>query len=329
MSKTETPITSNTKRIDNLFRMAVFAHVVAAGSFTAAADELDLSRSAISKAVSILEEWLGVRLLYRTTRRLALTEEGRIFNEHCKRILAEAEAAELATTHLQSVPHGTVRISAPVSFGQMQLNRILPAFMERYPDLNVEIDYSDHFVDVIDAGYDVVIRVTPELQDSSLVARRIATSERFVVAAPRYIAVHGYPKTPDEVVDHNCIIYSLSPKPKIWTMIDTEGNCQQICISGNLTVNKGEAVLKAAVEGLGIARLPSFMCTKEIADGRLVRLLTDITLPPLGIYTIYPHKQYLANKVRIFVDFLVEHFTVIHRPPYCDREQKLNRAAES
>lgn len=182
--------------MDKLTSMAVFAKVVEAESFTGAAAQLGLSKSAVSKAVSALEDRLGARLLNRTTRRLALTEVGRAFYERCARIVAEAEEAELAVTHLQDSPRGTLRVNAPVSFGVLHLGPALAAFMPRYPELKVDLAFTDRYVDLIEEGVDVAVRIAGRLEDSSLIARRLADNEMVVVASPAYWERHGRPRRP-------------------------------------------------------------------------------------------------------------------------------------
>ncbi len=288
--------------------MIIFAHVAAADSFTRAADKLQMPRSMVSKAVSTLEEGLGVRLLYRTTRQLSLTEEGRVFNEYCKRILAEAEAAEQALAQLSAAPQGRLRISCPSSFGSLWLNPILSNFMQRYPGLAIDVDYNDNIVDMVETGFDAVIRVTPELPDSSLIARRLTTTERLLVATPSYCRDHGTPRTPDELKEHNCIIYNGCANPDRWAIVECDGKSREVHVSGLLSANTGEAVRSAAVHDVGIARLPSFLCASDLAAGRLIRILDRVSLPDCGIFVLYPHKHHLAAKVRVFIDFLLEHF---------------------
>jgi DNA-binding transcriptional LysR family regulator len=190
-------------RMDKLTGMAVFAQVVDAESFTRAAVRLGMSKSAVSKAVSALEDRLGARLLNRTTRRLSLTEVGRAFYERCARIVAEAEEAELAVTRLQEGPRGTLRVNAPLSFGILHLGPALAAFMCRHPDLAVEMELADRFVDVIEEGYDVVVRIAESLPDSSLIARRITDNEMIICASPDYWARRGRPRVPEELTQHD------------------------------------------------------------------------------------------------------------------------------
>ena len=291
--------------LDKLPNMAIFAHVVATNSFTQTAQELNLSRSKVSKSITTLEASLGVRLLYRTTRCLTLTDEGRAFNERCTRMLAEAEAAEQTAAHLQDKPHGTLTLSVPPYLGIIKLNQILPSFMKRYPELIVDIEFNESFVDVIKEGCDLAIRVAHELHTSSLVARRIAESKLNIVASPSYCREHECPETLQDLAQHNCIIYRGTSASKRWTAIGLDGKKEYVEIKGTLNTNRSDFELQAALDGIGIARLPDFVCGPDLAAGRLIRLLENVTLPPLGIYTVYPQRQYLPAKVRVFIDFLV------------------------
>jgi DNA-binding transcriptional LysR family regulator len=306
--------------MDKLTGMAVFARVIDAGSFTAAAAQLGMSKSAVSKAIAALEDRLGARLLNRTTRRLALTEVGRAFYERCARIVAEAEEAELAVTHLQLTPRGTLRVNAPVSFGALHLGPALAGFLVRYPELKVEIELTDRFVDLLEEGYDVAVRIAT-LPDSSLIARRITANEAVVCASPAYWQRHGRPSVPQDLADHACVTYAYNPNPHEWPFLDADGRPVTVRVDGPLHTNNGDAALHAALAGLAVVRLPRFICAPDLAAGRLEAVLNDALPPPNGIYAIYPHSRHLSAKVRAFVDFLLEHFG-----PGCDWEHPPARA---
>jgi DNA-binding transcriptional LysR family regulator len=308
--------------MDKLTGMAVFARVVDAGSFTAAAIQLGMSKSAVSKAIAALEDRLGARLLNRTTRRLALTEVGRAFYQRCARIVAEAEEAELAVTHLQVAPRGTLRVNAPVSFGTLHLGPALADFLARYPELKVEIELTDRFVDLLEEGYDVAVRIASALPDSSLVARRITVNEAVVCASPTYWRRHGRPRAPQDLTRHACITYAYNPNPHEWAFLDPDGRPLTVRVDGPLHTNNGDAALHAALAGLAVVRLPRFICAPDLAAGRLEAVLDDALPPPNGIYAIYPHSRHLSAKVRAFVDFLLERFG-----PGCDWEHPPARAA--
>ncbi len=301
--------------MDRLAGMAVFARVVEAESFTVAAAQLGMSKSAVSKAIAALEDRLGARLLNRTTRRLALTEVGHAFYERCARVVAEAEEAELAVTRLQEVPRGTLRINAPVSFGALHLGPALTDFMRRYPDLRIEIEFTDRFVDLIEEGWDVAVRIAT-LPDSSLIARKLADAELIVCAAPSYWQRRGRPSVPQDLAGHDCITYAYQATPNEWPFAGADGQRFGVRVKGPLHSNNGDMAQRAALAGLAVAALPRFLCGPELAAGRLERVLAEWMPRPPGIYALYPHNRHLSAKVRVFVDFLVERFG-----PGCDWDQ--------
>ncbi|HEX5079113.1 MAG TPA: LysR family transcriptional regulator [Geminicoccaceae bacterium] len=292
--------------MDKLTGMAVFARVVEARSFSAAAAQLGMSRSAVSKAIVGLEDRLGARLLHRTTRRLALTEVGQAFYERCARIVAEAEDAELAVSQLQAAPRGTLRLNAPLSFGILHLAPTLPDFMQRYPELRVEIDLADRTVDLIEEGYDLAVRIGA-LPDSSHIARRLADNHMLVCAAPAYWRRRGAPREPRDLARHACITYAYQRSPDHWPFVGP-GGAFSVRVDGPLLSNNGDLALIAALAGLGVAVLPCFLCGPYLTDGRLEPVLCDWMPPPTGIHAVYPHGRHLSVKVRAFVDFLVERF---------------------
>ena len=292
----------------SLADMAVFARVVEAEGFTAAARSLGLSKSAVSKQVARLEADLGVRLLQRTTRRLSLTGEGATFFEGCQRMLAEASAAERSVTHLAGGVRGRLRINAPMSFGILHLAPALPAFQARHPELAVELILNDRRVDLIEEGFDVGLRIGG-LPSSSLIARRLAGSRPAVCASPDYLARNGRPETPEDLRNHHCLLYSYLDPPKLWRF-QSAGGARRVTVEGPLETNNGEALLQAALAGLGITRLPSFIVGPALCDGRLIELLKDWQDPrEPAIYVVYPERRHLAPKVRAFVDFVAERIT--------------------
>jgi len=292
--------------MDKLTGMAVFAKVAERQSFTAAARDLGLSKSAVSKQVQRLEDRLGVRLLNRTTRRLHLTESGQAFFERAGRIVEEAEEAELAVTRLHGEPRGTLRINAPMTFGINHLSPCLPNFMNRYPDLAIDIAFNDRQVDLIEEGFDVGIRIA-KLSDSSLIARKLSPCRLAVVATPEYWDQHGRPKHPNQLKSHDCLIYSHRLSPDEWTFEGEEGQIT-VPITGRMRGDNGDALLELTRAGLGIYRCPTFMSGESIAKGKLEAVLEEYETQDISVYAIWPHNRHLSTKVRAFVDFLVERF---------------------
>jgi DNA-binding transcriptional LysR family regulator len=300
---------------DHLAAMAVFARVVEEESFTAAAGELGLSKSAVSKQVGRLEDRLGVRLLNRTTRRISLTEAGAAFYERCRRMVAEAEAAEDAVMHLASAPRGLLRINAPMSFGLQHVVPALPLFLDSYPELHVDLVLNDRYVDLVEEGFDMGVRIG-RLADSSLIARRLASSRRLVVAAPRYLERQGWPRTPRDLRDHDCLIYAYQAERAGQWRFRGDDLPVHVEVAGRLRANNGDALREAAVAGLGIALMPTFIAGDDLRAGRLVHLLPGWREEGEGdVYAVYPASRNLSPKVRVFVDFLAGRFG---DPPYWD-----------
>ena len=292
--------------MENLAGMAVFAKVVEAKSFTAAAAQLGISKSAVSKQVSRLEDNLGARLLNRTTRRLSLTETGAAFYERCTRVVAEAEEAALAVTRLQSEPRGRLKLNAPMSFGLLHVAPAIPAFLARYPDLHIDMTMTDSFTDLGEEGYDLAIRIAT-LADSSLIARRLAPNRRVVCATPAYFERHGTPRRPEDLAHHNCLSYAYMPLEEQW-QFSVEGRSRPVAVSGNFRTNNGDALRAAALAGLGVSVLPTFIVGRDIQDGRLAAVLAEHVISNSSVYAVYPHNRHLSAKVRAFVDFLVGQF---------------------
>lgn len=288
--------------MDNLTGMAVFAKVVEAKSFSEAARQLGLSKSAVSKQISRLEQRLGARLLNRTTRRLHLTEVGTQFYERCARVVSEAEEAELLVTRHHEAPRGILKVNAPMDFGKLYLAPALPDLLAQFPELRIDLDLNDRIVDMIDEGYDVAIRIA-DLPDSSLIAKKLAPCAHVVCASPSYLEEHGGPETPDDLKQHNCLLYSYQAGGPDWIFQRPEGPFH-VPVSGNFRVNNGEVVRIALLAGLGIGYMPAFMVMEDIKSGKLVSILGSHVRPDVGVFAVYPHSRYLSAKVRAFVDFL-------------------------
>jgi len=294
-------------QLDHLGAMAVFARVVEAGSFSGAAAGLGLSKSAVSKHVARLEERLAVRLLNRTTRRLSLTEAGTAFYEHCRQLVADADAAEAAVSHLASAPRGRLRVNVPMSFGQRHVAPALPAFLARYPELSVDLQLNDRTVDLVEEGYDMAVRIG-ELPDSSLLMRRLAPLHRVVAAAPAYLDRAGRPRHPRELREHTCLLYSYLSWGREWRFHGADGETR-VRVGGPLEANNGDALLTAACEGAGIVMLPTFLAGEAVRAGALEPILTEWTRGPAGaISAVFPPGRKFSPKVRVFVDFLAERF---------------------
>jgi DNA-binding transcriptional LysR family regulator len=287
--------------LDKWLEYEGFSKVAALGSFTAAAAELGITASAVSKQVRALEERLGVRLLQRTTRSVSLTPEGRGFFERLRDVLSDAEEAELEVAQLRSELRGTLRIGAPMDFGRAHLAAPLAEFAAAHQGLSLDIEFSDRFVDVVEEGFDVVIRIG-ELPDSSMVARPLAPCRRVLCAAPRYLAEHGAPGSPRELRRHVRIRYAYEAE-RSWRF----RNGERIDVPIRHRVNNGHMLVALAREGLGIALIPTFLVADELREGRLVALLEDSLIGEIGIHAVYTHRRLLSNKVRWLIDFLSEH----------------------
>lgn len=293
--------------MENLADIAVFVRVVERGSFTLAAEALALSRAAVSKYVSRLEERLGARLLHRTTRRLSLTEAGAALFEASRGAIERIEEAEAAVARLQSAPRGTLRVSAPMSFGLLHLGPALVDFAGEHPQVAVDLRLDDRFVNLVEDGIDVAIRIGA-LTDSSLVARKLATARSLVCASPEYLARNGEPETPEDLVTHECLVYSYLSTPNVWRFTAPDGRALAVAVGGSLRINNGILLAQAAIAGQGILATPSFYVSDALRAGRLRAVLAHYKLPDIGIYAVYPQRAHVPPKVRAFVDFLARRF---------------------
>lgn len=300
--------------MDSLTDIVVFVRVVDDGSFTRAAERLKLSRSVVSKYVTRLEGRLGARLLNRTTRRLSLTEAGRIFYERSRRGLQDIEEAEAEVSRLQEKPRGVLRINSPMSFGILHIAPALPEFLAQHPEVSVEMNLDDRVVDVIEEGFDVSIRIA-EMPDSSLIARRLAPCRHVIVAAPAYLEKHGTPRTPEDLRDHNIISFSYQASAYDWHFISPDNKQVSVPVSGSIQANNSLALREALLRGVGITRTPTFVVGKDVQDGHLLSILGNYRTLEVSIYLVYPQRRHLSPKVRAFVDFMADR---ISEPPYWD-----------
>lgn len=293
--------------MQNLTDIAIFVKVVELSSFTAAADALEMSQPVVSKAVTRLEEKLGARLLNRTTRRLSLTEAGAELYRRSGSALREIENAELEIARFQTEPRGTLRVSAPMSFSILQLGPAIQPFMDRYPGVTVELHMDDRRVDLVEEGFDVAIRIA-NLRDSNLVARKIAPTRQVICASPGYLARHGTPERPEDLLEHNCILYSLMSTPREWRLVDSEGQEHVVPVNGNLHSNNGLVSRAVAVAGGGIIMLPTFYLGDQLRSGELKPVLCKFRPQDIAVYAVYPERRNLMPKVRAFVDFVAATF---------------------
>jgi len=289
-----------------LTSMRAFARVVDTGSFSEAARSMRLSRSAISKYVIDLEADLGVQLLHRTTRSASPTDNGRAYYERCVAILADIEEADATVSQLQASPRGTLRVNAPMSFGTLHLGKAIAAFMKRYPELRIHLILSDQQIDTVQEGFDVTIRIA-DLSDSSLISRRIVPAHRLMCASPTYLKQHGTPKYPDDLRAHELLSYDYLGTGVQWKLTGKDGD-HWLNAPSKLCTNNAEILRDAAIDGLGIALLPTFIAGPYLRSGELRRVLSEYRAPELTVCALYPPTRYVSAKVRAFIDFLVERF---------------------
>ena len=291
--------------LDRVTGMQVFARVAALGSLSAAARALGMSQTMATKHIAAIEVRLGVKLLHRTTRRLSLTEAGRGYLEAAERILGEIDEAEADAAAASHEVGGMLRISVPVSFGIRQIGPLLPDLLSRHPALSVDLGLNDRYVDLIEEGFDLAVRIG-RLQDSTMIARRLAPCSVLVCAAPAYLARHGRPATVAELGRHACLIYTLSRSadPDVWAF-GPKGEVRA-AVGGTLRANNGDALVAAAIAGQGLVSGPAFMLVDAIGDGRLVVLDLDHQPTPLdGVFAVYPANRRPPAKVRAFIDHMI------------------------
>jgi DNA-binding transcriptional LysR family regulator len=294
--------------LEDLVSMALFASVVQHRSFSAAARELGLVKSAVSKRVSQLEQRLGVRLLTRTTRKLALTEDGVRYYEHCAALLSAAEAAEEAIAGASTEARGRLRVNAPRGFAQLYLAESLSAFLTRYPQIEIELTTDDKFVDVVEGGFDIVVRITQLRDASSLIARRLSADRLVVCGSPAYFAKHGRPATPPELIGHNCLHYGLVPLAGEWQFRDPNRQPYSVPVSGNLTCSDGATLTHAVLAGLGLLVVPLFMVARDVAAGRLELVLEGARRAEIGIYAMFASRRQLPTRTKLLLDHLSSWF---------------------
>lgn len=290
--------------MDVLTGMSIFVAVVENNSLAGAARHMNLSPSVVSKQLSALEDRLGVRLLNRTTRRVSLTEVGSAYFERCKRILADVDEAEAAVTTAHSSPRGLLKITAPSTFAHRHVAPHLPAFLDRYPEVQVQLLVADRLVDLVEEGMDLAIRIA-QLKDSSLIARKLAPNHRKLVAAPGYVEKWGMPKRPEDLQDHALITLQPGSPINDWHFV-VDGEERVIRARGLIATNHGDSILALALSGAGLAMLAAHVVGEYVQDGQLISVLDDMVSEDVPIYAVYPSNRHLSPKVRAFVDYLVE-----------------------
>ena len=294
--------------MDTLDGLKTVVAVVETNSFTAASDRLGISKALVSKYVGEVENQLGIRLFNRTTRQLALTDSGRRYYEEAIILLEQFSAMVDNVTGEQTAPRGLLRISAPVTFGEMRLAPLLPKFIALYPDLTIELVLTNGAIDMLEEGIDVRLRIGG-VDDSNMIARHLTNFPLVLSASPNYVQANGLPITPEQLREHQCIIDSNFRIGKQWPFISPKGQAETINVQSGVAVNSPQAVREIAIADGGIAMTPNFIVEDALADGRLLRVLPEYTTLEFGLFAIYPHRKYVAKKVRCFIDFVLEQFS--------------------
>ena len=300
--------------MDRFENMNAFVRVVEAGSISAAADRMDVAKSVISRRLKELEAHLGVELFHRTTRQMNLTDSGRAFYQQSVRILADILEAEHATSQFHGALKGNLKVALPLSFGLMHLGPAINEFLQAHPEIEFDLDFNDRHVDLLVEGFDLAIRIA-SLPDSSLIARRLAPIQTVMCASPAYLERMGTPQSPQKLIQHRCLVYNLIGNLENWNVFDATGQLIKTRITPYLKASNGEFLRDAAVAGMGIVLLPTFIVYQEIERGALMPIMTNYHYSQLAAYAIYPQTRHLSQRVRAFVDFLVERF---EGSPYWD-----------
>ena len=305
--------------------LQAFVAVVEAGSFTAAAERLDSAKSAVSRRVSALEDRLGVQLLRRTTRQLNLTDTGQSFYEHSARILADLDEAEAAVLQEHGELRGTLRVALPLSFAVRHMSVPIAEFSRRHPRVEFEFDLNDRRIDLVQEGMDLALRIG-RLSDSTLIARRLFDVRAVACASPAYVEQFGVPESPQDLMSHQCLVYSNIRDPGRWRYLDDDGVQQSVEVNVSMSASSGDFLREAAVQGLGIALQPTFIAGEKICSGELVPVLRNYEWPVAPAYAVYPPTRHLSYRVRAFIDFLAEYFSGV---PHWDEDCELLSAKQS
>ncbi|HEY5715172.1 MAG TPA: LysR substrate-binding domain-containing protein [Psychromonas sp.] len=279
-----------------------FVAVAEMQSFTLAAKTLNISTAQVSRQINALEKRLNIKLLYRTTRNVAVTQEGQIFYQHCRNVLDGLEAAELAVNNLQRVPQGHIKLSAPVTYGEQKILPLINDFLQRYEHIQVTCELSNQRVDLVDGGFDLAIRLG-NLPDSSLIAKKLRGRKNYLCASPQYLKKFGEPHSLAELARHNCLLGTRD----YWHFYE-QGKEKHMRVQGNLRCNSGLGLVDAALKNIGIVQLPDYYVQEHIASGRLISLLNNLRAPEEGIWVVYPQNRYLSAKIRLLIDFFADHY---------------------
>lgn len=306
--------------MDKLDSLKAFVQVVDAGGFAAAARRMNMTRSAVNKLVQNLESALGAQLLRRSTRKVSVTETGLVFYERCVQILADLEEAEQQVSQLQAEPRGTLKINAPMSFGTLYLGPALGEFIQRYPHLRVQLMLNDRFVDPWEEGFDITLRIAEVSHQTSLEVHPLSSVPRVLCAAPAYLQQQGMPTHPKDLHHHRCLHYDYLATGDLWRFNGPDG-AQTIRVNGNLCCNNAEVLKSAAIQGLGIVLLPTFIAYQELQQGQLQIILPQYQAPEIYICMIYPPSRHLSLKIRVFREFLQEYLTQVMSWDHLDKAE--------
>ena len=298
--------------MDEIF---AFVAVADAGSFSGGGQAIGLTRSAVGKAITRLEKRLGVRLLHRSTRKLSVTDEGRVFYEHCTRVVSLLEEAEASVGQKSATPTGLLRITVPEAFGRSHVLPLLGKYMAEWPDVQVEVNFGDRIADMIEDGFDLAVRIGAGGADTRLISRVVAEHRSVVCAAPSYLDARGRPGEPDDLAAHACLVFKSGTRKQPWRVRGADRSWSTVGTDGRLRLDSGEAIRDAAIAAMGIAYLPSFLVDDALADGRLEQVLKPFETQTIPILVVYPRKQYLPGKVRRLVDLMAQEWAQTRLPP--------------
>lgn len=287
---------------DKLNAMQVFRRVAELASFTRAADDLNITAATVSKHIAFLEKHLGTRLINRTTRRMNLTDAGLSFLARTQALLDDLEDAELEVKGLHAEPRGRIRINAPMSFGLTHMTEVVDSFLVKYPDIEIDLQLNDHVVDLVEQGVDIAIRIRNKLNDSSLIAKPLRSSSNIVCASPKYLASAPKIKKPKDLVQHNCLLFTLHDKPNVWTL-----GKEEILVNGNLRADSSLVLRESLLRGLGVGFIPRFLVQNDLDNQKLIPLLANYPPEAYTVFAIFPPGRKQPSKVKLFLDHFDKH----------------------